>query len=99
MNLIKWDYLTVIADVKPVIFDESGNGKYGLDAKIVNKMLAQFGSEGWELVNTTSINAEGSTIQVSFIFKKIGTLQSQSEFRRIGFDIDGDGESEIVDRN
>jgi hypothetical protein len=98
MSQIKWDYLTVIADLSPTLFDANGKGKFGLDAKEVNNMLAKFGSEGWELVNTTSINSSGTTVQVSFIFKKMGTLQSQSEFRRIGFDIDGDGVSEIVDR-
>jgi hypothetical protein len=99
MNLIKWDYLTVLADIKPTVFDANGNRKHGIDAKVVNDMLAKFGNEGWELVNTTSINAEGSTIQISFIFKKIGTAKTSSEFRRIGFDIDGDGENEIVSRN
>lgn len=58
---------------------------------VVNKMLAQFGTQGWELVNTTSINAGGTRIQVSFIFKKIGNALSTSEYRKIGFDLDGDG--------
>ena len=98
MNLIKWDYLTVLADINPTVFDANGKRKYGLDAKIVNDMLAKFGLEGWGLVNTTSINIEGTTIQISFIFKKIGTSKSLSEFRRIGFDIDGDGENEVVNR-
>jgi hypothetical protein len=98
MNLIKWDYLTVLADIKPTVFDADGNRRYGIDAKIVNDMLAKFGNEGWELVNTTSINLEGSTIQISFIFKKIGTAKTSSEFRRIGFDLDGDGVNEIVNR-
>lgn len=93
MSLIKWDYLTVIADVNPTIFDANGNGKHGLDAKVINKMLAQFGTEGWELVNTTSINAGGTTTQVSFIFKKIGNENSVSEYRKIGFDLDGDGQA------
>ena len=99
MNLIKWDYLTVLADINPTVFDANGNRKYGIDAKIVNDMLAKFGSEGWELVNTNTVNLEGTTIQISFIFKKIGTAKTSSEFRRIGFDIDGDGVSEIVSRN
>jgi hypothetical protein len=90
MSLIKWDYLTVIADVNPTIFDANGKGKHGLDAK----MLAQFGTEGWELVNTTSINAGGTTTQVSFIFKKIGNANTVSEYRRIGFDLNGDGLAE-----
>ena len=98
MNLIKWDYLTVLADIKPTVFDANGNRKNGIDAKTVNDMLAKFGLEGWELVNTTSINVEGTTIQISFIFKKIGTSKSLSEFRRIGFDVDGDGENEVVNR-
>ena len=98
MNLIKWDYLTVLADIKPTVFDVNGNRKNGIDAKTVNDMLAKFGLEGWELVNTTSINVEGTTIQISFIFKKIGTSKSLSEFRRIGFDVDGDGENEVVNR-
>lgn len=91
MSLIKWDYLTVIADVNPTIFDVNGKGKHGLDAMVVNKMLAQFGTQEQELVNTTSINAGGTTTQVSFIFKKIGNAQSNSEYRKIGFDFDGDG--------
>lgn len=45
MSLIKWDYLTVIADVNPTIFDVNGKGKHGLDAMVVNKMLAQFGTQ------------------------------------------------------
>ena len=94
MNLIKWDYLTVIADINPTVFDANGKGKHGLDAKVVNKMLAQFGSEGWELVNTTSINAGGTTTQVSFIFKKIGNANSVSQYRKIGFDLDGDDDAE-----
>ena len=98
MNLIKWDYLTVLADINPAVYDANGKRKYGLDAKIVNNMLAQFGSEGWELVTTTTVNLEGTTIQISFIFKKIGTSKSLSEFRRIGFDVDGDGENEVVNR-
>jgi hypothetical protein len=98
MNLIKWDYLTVLADINPTVFDVDGNRKFGLDAKIMNNMLAQFGNEGWELVNTNTVNLEGTTIQISFIFKKIGTAKTSSEFRRIGFDTDGDGESEIVNR-
>lgn len=98
MNLIKWDYLTVLADIKPTVFDADGNRKHGIDAKIVNDMLAKFGSESWELVNTNSINSEGTTIQISFIFKKIGTAKTNSEFRRIGFDTDGDGVDEIVSR-
>jgi hypothetical protein len=98
MNLIKWDYLTVLADIKPTVFDADGNRTHGINAKIVNDMLAKFGSDGWELVNTTSINSEGSTIQISFIFKKMGTAKTSSEFRRIGFDLDGDGENEIVNR-
>jgi hypothetical protein len=93
MSLIKWDYLTVIADVNPTIFDVNGNGKHGLDAKVVNKMLAQFGTEGWKLVNTTSINAGGTTTQFSFIFKKIGNANTASEYRRIGFGLDGDGQA------
>ena len=98
MNLIKWDYLTVLADIKPTVFDANGNRKNGIDAKIVNDMLAKFGSEGWELVTTTTVNLEGTAIQISFIFKKIGTSKSLSEFRRIGFDVDGDGENEVVNR-
>jgi hypothetical protein len=98
MNLIKWDYLTVLADINPTVFDANGNRKHGIDAKIVNDMLAKFGSEGWELVNTNTVNLEGTTIQISFIFKKIGTAKTSSEFRRIGFDIDGDGVNEIVSR-
>ncbi len=96
MNLIKWDYLTVLADINPTVFDV--NGKRGVDAKLINDMLAKFGAESWELVNTTSINSAGTTIQISFIFKKIGTAKTNSEFRRIGFDMDGDGENEIVNR-
>ena len=98
MNLIKWDYLTVLADIKPTVFDANGNRKSGIDAKIVNDMLAKFGTEGWELVTTTTVNLEGTAIQISFIFKKIGTSKSLSEFRRIGFDVDGDGENEVVNR-
>ena len=99
MNLIKWDYLTVLADIKPAVFDFNGNSEYGIEAKVVNDMLAKFGMEGWELVNTTSINSSGTTVQISFIFKKIGTAKTSSEFRRIGFDTDGDGVNEIVNRN
>ena len=98
MNLIKWDYLTVLADINPAVFDANGKRRYGLNAKVINNMLAQFGSEGWELVNTNTVNLEGTTIQISFIFKKIGTSKSLSEFRRIGFDVDGDGENEVVNR-
>jgi hypothetical protein len=98
MNLIKWDYLTVLADLNPAVFDANGQRKYGLDAKLINNMLAQFGAEGWELVSTSTVNFEGTTIQVSYIFKKMGTAKTSSEFRRIGFDLDGDGENEIVNR-
>ncbi len=98
MTLIKWDYLTVLADIRPAFFDADGNRKHGIDAKVVNDMLAKFGAEGWELVNTNSINSEGTTTQISFIFKKIGTAKTNSEFRRIGFDLDGDGINEIVGR-
>jgi hypothetical protein len=45
-------------------------------------------------VNTTSINAGGTTTQVSFIFKKIGNVNSVSEYRKIGFDLDGDDDAE-----
>jgi len=83
-------FLTVIADVNPTIFGVNGNGKHRMDAKEVNKMLAQFGTEGWELVNTTSTNAGGTTTQVSFIFKRIGNTNTVSEYWRIGFDLDGD---------
>ncbi len=86
---VKWDYLTVLADINPLIFDL--NGKRGLDAKLVNDMLCLYGSQGWELVSTQNVNSGGSTIQVLFMFKKLGTAQSVGEHKRIGFDLDGDG--------
>jgi hypothetical protein len=85
----KWDYLTVLADINPIIFDP--NGKRGLDAKLVNDMLCLYGSQGWELVSTQNINTDGATTQVLFMFKKLGTEQSTGDFKRIGFDLDGDG--------
>ena len=90
--------MTVLADVKPTVFDISGNRKHGIDAKTVNDMLAKYGAKSWELVNTTSINSVGTTIQISFLFKKIGTAETNSEFRRIRFYTDGDGVNEIVSR-
>jgi hypothetical protein len=86
---IKWDYLTVSADIDPTKVGE--NGKAGMDPKMINDMLAQFGGQGWELVNILTINTNGSTIQASFIFKKLGGEKTESQSRSIGFDLNRDG--------
>lgn len=87
---MKWNYLTVSADI-PTVFD--ANGKRGFDAQMMNNMLAKCGAEEWELVNILEIITNGSMVQANFIFKKPATNTSQSEYRKIGFDLDGDGEA------
>jgi Domain of unknown function (DUF4177) len=89
--MIKWEYLTVTADLNQSIYDADGR-KRGLDPQSVSNMLAQHGAKGWELVSSFDLNANGTTSQITFIFKRHSAgAVAHNESSRIGFDLDGDG--------
>jgi hypothetical protein len=77
---MKWNYLT--------ISEKIGTGEY--DAQALNNMLSQFGAEEWELVSIMQLTTDGSTTQANYIFKRLATANSKSEFQKIGFDPDND---------
>lgn len=62
---MEWEYKTYVLDADKSFW----GGKF--DSSSLDNVLNQFGSEGWELVNTVASNkAYGETRAVIFLFKR-----------------------------